>query len=78
MIIKLVISPIWLVLLTKAAGKKPLYVGALFELSEHWYRKYTPFFITIMEHAFAEIDNRTDLLTDYSLQLIPKDTEVML
>lgn len=60
------------------ADGRTLYVGALFELSNHWYAKYINFFITILEHAFDEIDNRTDILADYSLKLITKDTQVCL
>ena len=56
--------------------KCELHVGALFELSNHWYAAWINYFVTILEHAFAEVDNRTDILPDCSLKLIPKDTEV--
>ena len=57
-------------------AKKTLCVGALLELSNHWYQKYVNFFINIIEHVFEEADNRTDILQDYSLKLITKDTQV--
>ena len=60
------------------AEKQVLYVGALMELSNHWYENYINFFPTIIEHVFEEIENRTDILADYSLQLITKDTQVIL
>ena len=63
-------------LCVSSTGKHTLYVGALLELTNHWYAEYTSFFITILEHAFEEIEQRTDLLADYSLQLITKDTQV--
>ena len=56
--------------------KNTLCVGALLELSNHWYQKYVNFFIDIIEHVFEEVENRTDILPDYSLQLITKDTQV--
>ena len=56
--------------------KQPLYVGALVELTNNWYEDYVNFFVTMWEHVFEEIDNRTDILADYTLQLIIKDTEV--
>lgn len=59
-----------------SAEKTTLYVGALLELSNHWYQKYVNFFGIILEHVFEEVDNRTDILSDYSLKLIKKDTEV--
>ena len=59
-----------------SSDPKTLYVGALFELSNHWYEKYVNFFVTIVEHVFEEVDNRTDILPGYSLKLITKDTEV--
>ena len=57
-------------------GKHPLYVGGLLELSTNWYHKYVNFFVHIFEYAFEEIENRTDILADYSLKLISKDTQV--
>lgn len=63
-------------LISVIAEKKTLYVGALLELSNHWYQKYVNFFGLILEHVFEEVDNRTDILPDYSLKLIKKDTEV--
>ena len=76
-------SVLLLVLLTFAAlcerkvdSKRPLYVGALFELSDHWYASYVNFFINIVEYAFQQIENNTDILADYSLKLITKDTKV--
>ena len=58
--------------------KHTLHVGALFELSNHWYAEYINFFVTILEHVFEEVENRTDILADYSLKLITKDTQVIL
>lgn len=59
-----------------ASNKTTLYVGALLELSNHWYQSYVNFFVTIIEHVFEEVENRTDILADYSLRLITKDTQV--
>ena len=59
------------------AEKRELYVGALLELSNHWYENYVNFFVDILEHVFEEVNNRTDILEDYSLKLITKDTEVI-
>ena len=59
------------------ADKRTLQVGGLFELSNHWYAKYINFFVTILEHVFEEVDNRTDILADYSLKLITRDTQVI-
>lgn len=61
-----------------SAEKKILHVGALLELSNHWYEEYVNFFDNIIEHAFEKIENRTDILADYSLKLITKDTQVMI
>ena len=58
------------------AEKNTLYVGALFELSNNWYQKYVNFFVDIIEYVFQELENRTDILADYSLKLITKDTQV--
>ena len=66
-------STIWL---QSVADKRTLHVGALFELSNHWYTDYANFFINIIEHVFEEVENRTDILRDYSLKLITRDTEV--
>ena len=66
------------VLMILVRGKQPLYVGALLELSDHWFSNYVNFFVNIWEYAFEEIENRTDILADYSLQLITKDTQVMI
>ena len=54
-----------------------LHVGALMEMTRFWYAKYETFFIDILEHTFGEIENRTDILTEYLLKLIPKDTKVI-
>ena len=64
--------------LTENSDNCVLHVGALFELSNHWYERWINYFVTIVEYAFAEVDNRTDILPDCSLKLIPKDTEVIL
>jgi hypothetical protein len=57
-------------------ARTPLYVGALFEFSEHWFKDYTPFFPKIIEHAVKGIQNRTDILQDYDLQIEYGDTKV--
>ena len=67
-----------LVLTETTIAKQTLYVGALLELSNNWYDKYVKFFVHILEHAFEQIENRTDILADCSLTLITKDTQVML
>ena len=36
--------------------------------------KYFTFFSDILELAFKEIENRTDILPEYSLKLIPKES----
>ncbi|XP_060581360.1 gamma-aminobutyric acid type B receptor subunit 2-like [Ruditapes philippinarum] len=56
-------------------ARTPLYVGALFEFSEHWFKDYTPFFPKIIEHAVKGIQNRTDILQDYDLQIEYGDTK---
>ena len=76
---KLISAIILFIVLTNtlvATEKKTLYVGALLELSNHWYQKYVNFFINIIEYVFEEVGKRTDILADYSLQLITKDTQV--
>ena len=61
-----------------AVGEKDsLHVCALVERTQHRYSKYYAFFIDILEHAFGEIVNWTDMLPEYSLKLIPKDTQVI-
>ena len=35
-------------------------------------------FIDMLEHVFHKLVNRTDVLPDYTLKLIPKDTEVFI
>ena len=63
--------------LTRVSPEKTsLYVGALLELSNHWYQNYVNFFINIIEYVFEEVENRTDILADYSLKLVTKDTQV--
>ena len=59
-----------------SAEQKTLYVGALFELSDFWYAKYVNFFIDIIEYVFEQVQNNTEILADYSLKLITKDTKV--
>ena len=73
---KLVFVICLIIIQTALADKSELYVGALLELSNHWYENWVNYFINIIEHAFKEIENRTDILVDYSLKLIPKDTQV--
>ena len=59
-----------------ASEKQTLYIGGLLELSNSWYAPYANFLTSIIEYVFEEVENRTDILTDYSLQLVAKDTEV--
>ena len=59
-----------------ALGKHNLYVGGLLELSVNWYHKYVNSFRHIFEYAFEEVENRTDILSDYSIKMITKDTQV--
>ena len=70
-----------LILLVQIHGyfgdKDPLCVGILLEATQHGLSKYLAFLTAILEHAFEEILNGTDLLQEYSLKLIPKDTQVM-
>lgn len=61
---------------TTVAVRYSLNVGALFELTNHWFDPFANFYVSVVEHAFEEIENRTDILTDYSLKLIVKDTQV--
>ena len=58
--------------------RQPLYVGSLLKLTNHWASKYANAFATIWEFAFEEIGNRTDILADYSLHLVIKDTQVII
>ena len=58
--------------------KTSLHVGALLELSHNWFGRYFNFYIEILEHVLTEIENRTDILPDYSLKLISKDTKVFM
>ena len=70
---------VFMILLTSARvlpEKTTLFIGALFELSNHWYQSYVNFFIDIIEYVFEEVENRTDILADYSLKLVTKDTQV--
>ena len=57
-------------------AKHTLYVGGLMEMSNNWYAKYCNSFIHILEYVFDQIENRTDILVDYSLTLLTKDTQV--
>lgn len=67
-----------LALSVRVSCKEPtvLYVGGLFELTESWYSGYTPFFVTIIQHAFEEIHERDDILPDFRFEMIVKDTKV--
>ena len=73
----IVILTLFVILTKITADRRTLHVGALFELSNHFFTKYVSFFVNIIEHVFEEIENRTDILADYSLKLITKDTQVM-
>ncbi|XP_045177177.2 gamma-aminobutyric acid type B receptor subunit 2-like [Mercenaria mercenaria] len=57
------------------SARTPLFVGALFEFSEHWFKDYTPFFPRIIEQALKDIQNRTDILQDYELVISYRDTK---
>lgn len=67
-----------LILTQGAVGgaRTPLYVGALFEFSEHWFKDYTPFFPKIIDRALEDIRNKSDVLQDYDLTIIYRDTKV--
>ena len=54
----------------------PLYVGGLFELTKHWWISYTNFFPSIVEFVFETVRERNDILPDYELVLVTKDTQV--
>ena len=58
--------------------KDTLNVCVLLEMTQYRYSKYYTFFNDIIGHVFEEVTNRTDIhvLTEYSLNHIPKDTQV--
>lgn len=58
------------------AARTPLYVGGLFELTEHWWSRYTNLFPLVLQRAFDELKNRSDILQGYEIQLVSKDTQV--
>ncbi|XP_069131829.1 gamma-aminobutyric acid type B receptor subunit 2-like [Argopecten irradians] len=58
-----------------SATKSPLYIGALFRAGSTWYTPYSNAFKELFDLAFEEIGNRTDILPDYELKLIVKETE---
>ena len=58
------------------AERTPLYVGGLFELTEHWWYKYTNLFPLVLERAFGDIRNSSNVLQDYEIRLVSKDTKV--
>ncbi|XP_071809845.1 gamma-aminobutyric acid type B receptor subunit 2-like [Asterias amurensis] len=60
-----------------ADGRKPLYVGGLFPLSEKdgWSRFFGYGSLKGVERAISDINNRTDVLPGYELVLIYNDTE---
>ena len=61
---------------TAFADAHVLHVGALFEITDHFYDKYANFFDDVITNAFEEIRNRTNILLDYALNLVTKDTKV--
>ena len=61
---------------TDVNAKTPLYVGVLSPMSDYWFGKYGPLFDLIFQTAFEEVANRTDLLTDYELRIVSKNTQV--
>ena len=70
---------IWLIFIQThevIKAKETLNVCVLLEETQFRYSKYYAFFTDIIEHVFGMIDNRKDLLEDYSLKLISKDTQV--
>ena len=70
---------VWLNAQVSVTDKTRLHAGALLELSGHRIlERYQPMFIDMLEHVFNELVNRTDILPDYSLKLIPVDTEVFI
>ena len=66
-----------IVQISEHAGKNDsLHVSVLLEATQHGLSKYFSFFTDILEHAFQKIQNRTDILPEYSLKLITEDTQV--
>ncbi|XP_033752566.1 gamma-aminobutyric acid type B receptor subunit 2-like [Pecten maximus] len=57
------------------ANKSPLYIGALFRAGSTWYAPYSYALKQMFDLAFEEISDRTDILQDYELKLIVKETE---
>lgn len=58
------------------AGRTPLYVGGLFELTEHWWSSYTNLFPVVLEQAFEAVRNHSTILQDYDIKLVQRDTKV--
>lgn len=58
------------------AEKKPLYVGVLMEQSRNWYTSYTSCFPDMFEYVFQQILNTTDVLSDYEIKQVVRDTQV--
>ena len=56
--------------------KDTLNVCVLLEITQYRYSKWYAFFSDIIEHAFVEVQHRMDMLPEYSLKLISKDTQV--
>lgn len=56
--------------------KKTLYVGVLLEKSNHWFGSYANFFPTIFECALQAVQNTSDILSEYEIKLIVRDTQV--
>ena len=61
-----------------ADGRRPLYIGGLFPLSEKdgWSRFFGFGGLKGVERAIHDINNRTDVLPGYELIMIYNDTEV--
>ena len=56
--------------------KELLQVSVLLEATQHGLSKYFALFPEILELVFEDVENRMDILPEYSLKLIPKDTQV--
>ena len=56
--------------------KKKLHVGVLLELTDNWYVRYTNFFPDVFRYGFKGVDNRSDILSDYTIELVIRDTKV--
>ena len=70
---------VWLFILEShacVAENNLLRVSVLLEKTRHGMSTYFAFLSDITRYAFTEIENRTDILPEYSLELETKDTQV--